>query len=212
MSRPFFFVVCVLAFALITLGSALPVSAAAPRLMLAYGPLLPQPIMLDNWQENGYMLGAIEGTLAQINEASLAGRPVVHLALFWDAFLWEPYVQQHRLNDLRPEDANQQANFYPSVGAAEPFYVGMMAGRKGVHRISPHGVEVLARHGIPTRLDNTATGASATATLPLTLPISGHRNDGTRTLKVAWFLLTIGCVTLIAGEALIVSQWRDRRR
>lgn len=210
MPRPFFAVACVLAFALMALGPALPVSAAAPRLMLAYGPLLPQPIMLDNWQENGYILGAIEGPLAQINEVSLAGRPVIHLALFWNAFLWEPYVQQRRLNDLRPEDANQQADFYPSVGAAEPFYVGMMDGRVGVHRISPRGTEVLAHHGIPTHMDSAATGASAPTTLPPTLPITGHRNDGTRTAGTAWFLLAISCVVLIAGEAMIVARWRPR--
>jgi len=131
--------------------SALPVEAAAPRLLIVYGPPLTRPVILDDWQENlTLMLAATDN--AGISADALQGRPYVRLAFFWGPE-WAQYVDAGKpLSALRPEQGNQHGRFYPAVGNEGPIltFDDRLATPANVRRLDQTGVSVLAHHGIPT--------------------------------------------------------------
>jgi len=134
------------------LSGALPVEAAAPRLILVYGPPLAQPVVLDDWQENlTFMVAATED--AGLSADTLRGRPYFRLAFFWGQE-WAAYVDAGKpLSALSPEQGNQAGSFYPAVGDAGPVLTFDSIPGPGplTRRLEQAGVAVLARHGIPTR-------------------------------------------------------------
>ncbi len=133
------------------LGS-LPVEAAAPRLILVYGPPLAQLVVLDDWQENlTLMVAATEDVGLSVDK--LRGRPYFRLAFFWGPE-WAAYVDAGQpVSALRPEQGNQAGRFYPAVADAGPVLTFDSIPGPGplTRRLEPAGVAVLARHGIPTR-------------------------------------------------------------
>jgi hypothetical protein len=143
---------------LVWLSGALPVEAAAPRLILVYGPPLAQPVVLDDWQENlTLMVAAAED--AGLSADKLRGRPYFRLAFFWGPE-WTAYVDAGKpLSALRPEQGNQAGRFYPAVGDAGPVLTFDSIPGPGplTRRLEPAGVAVLARHGIPTRYSASQT-------------------------------------------------------
>ncbi|GEM_PF-5493402 len=180
----------------IALSLSVPVDAAAPRYIIASGILLPKPIVLDDWHENLILMGATveDDVLVDVSNADLAARPSIDLALFWDATIWEPLVQQRGLSGLQPRDANQRARFYPGIGSAVPLFVGMADGVFGPHRMGARGLAVLARYGVPTRM------ASASTLGGTTLPTTGRRQitpgwKGVRPLVA----MMIGMTLIVAG-------------
>ncbi|MGI8689550.1 MAG: hypothetical protein ACR2M3_13330 [Thermomicrobiales bacterium] len=182
-----------------------PVAAAAPRYIIASGALLPQPIVLDDWQENLALMGATveDPPPPTVSDADLAARPSVDLALFWDATIWEPLVLQHGLSSLQPQDANQHARFYPAIGANAPLFVGMADGVFGPHRIGVRGLAVLARHGVPTRVEPVSTPGGAI--LPLTgRGTSSHGWPATRLLVA----VMIGMLLIVGGLSCLRHRWR----
>jgi len=182
-----------------------PVAAAAPRYIIASGALLPRPIILDDWRENLDLMGATveDPTPPAVSDADLAARPSIDLALFWDATIWEPLVLQHGLSGLQPQDANQHARFYPAIGASAPLFVGMADGVFGPHRISVRGLAVLARHGVPTRVEPASTPGGAL--LPLTgKGTSSHGWPATRPLVA----VVIGILLLVGGLSCLRHRWR----
>lgn len=186
-----------------------PVAAAAPRYIIASGTLLPQPIILDDWQENLALMSATveDPPPPTVSDADLAARPSIDLALFWDATIWEPLVLQHGLSSLQPQDANQHARFYPAIGANAPLFVGRAAGVFGPHRIGVRGLDVLARHGVPTRVETTSTPGGAI--LPLTgRGTSSHGWPVTRLLVA----VMIGMMLLVGGLSCLRYRWRPTLR
>ncbi len=180
----------------LALSLGAPVAAAAPRFIIASGTLLPKPILLDDWQENLILMGATveDDVLVDISTADLATRPSIDLALFWDAAIWEPLVQQRGLGSLQPQDANQHARFYPATGTAAPLFVGMADGVVGPHRIGERGLAVLARHGVPTRVAPAPTPVG-TMVLPTT---------GSRAISPKWEGIR-PLIAMMIGMALIVA-------
>ncbi|MBA3441597.1 MAG: hypothetical protein H0T92_17190 [Pyrinomonadaceae bacterium] len=135
---------------------AIPVEAAAPRLLMIYGKQLPKPIILANWQENQRLMSAITEE-AKVTPEELKGRPYLEVALF-SGLEWVRYVDQGKpLDKLRPKQASQHGRFYPAVGDAAPIMTFKSLPGPGplTRRVDAKGVEILAGHGIPVRLDAT---------------------------------------------------------
>lgn len=131
--------------ALTALVPALPAIAAAPRLIMIYGGSLSHPIILDDWEENLTLMTAASED-AELAALDLAGRPSFQVAYFWGP-TWADYVAAGKpIQALGPEDANQHGRFYPAVGSARP----LLTFEDSVRTLSPEGVAVLARHGVPT--------------------------------------------------------------
>lgn len=130
-----------------------PVQAAAPRYIVASASFVPQPVVFDDWRENGAFLFSTSGAPLLQQDANLVGRPYVEFALFWNSHEWELIVQAQGVDGLRPNRANGHERFYPVFGDAEALYVGTLDGQHGARRVTPAGLAILAGRGIPTRLD-----------------------------------------------------------
>jgi hypothetical protein len=135
----------VTAVTLAVLASTIPVSAAAPRLVMIYGGSLSHPIILDDWNENlTLMLAASES--AWLAGLDLGSRPSFQVAYFWGP-TWADYMAAGKpIQAIRPEDASQHGRFYPAVGSARP----LLTFEGSIRALSPEGVALLARHGVPT--------------------------------------------------------------
>jgi hypothetical protein len=107
----------VLLVTVVFVGSA---RAAAPRLIMVYGLCLSKPVILDDWAENGQILGVEE---SNIRPTDLSNRPYFHLALFWGPE-WDQYMREGKpLQKLHTDQANQYGRLYPAVGSENPIIV-----------------------------------------------------------------------------------------
>ncbi len=66
--------------------------------------------------------------------------------------MWEPYVREGRLDELTPEQANQEGRFYPAFGGREAVIDLLVNGRAGPKHAPPVAIAALTRHRIPTSL------------------------------------------------------------
>lgn len=139
---------------LVLVTGTTPALAAGPRVMLVYGPPLAQPVILHDWAENMRLMLAV-GEDATATSGELRRRPFLGVALFW-GMPWVQYAQHGKpLAALRPEQANQCARFYPAYGRARPLWVfhGIPGPNTSLIRwVSPTGIAILTRHGVPVRL------------------------------------------------------------
>ena len=145
-----------LAIITVVLASALSLSAAGPRLILVTGALLEGPTVLENWDDNVRLMGAVANPTT-VEAGTLAGRPFYSLALFWGPE-WAQYLNDGgSVAAVRPEQANQHARFYPAVGAAPALFVFEdQPGAAGhgvrmvglVRAIDRGGLDVLAKAGL----------------------------------------------------------------
>ncbi len=151
----------------ITLAGAGSVEAAAPRVIMISSPSLTQPVVMTDWWENLDLMLGFGEEAANVTPDELAARPSFHLALFWGQS-WVDDAGKPRLG-LRPEQANQQAWFYPAVGDAEAIVRFEYIPGPGplIRRVEPKGLEMLARHGVPIRLE---PGTPSSSTSPATAP------------------------------------------
>lgn len=139
---------------------AIPVYAAAPRLMMIYGGTLVRPIILSDWQENGRLLAAITEEVKVISE-ELAQRPNFQVALFWGPE-WAQYMEEgNSPRTLRPEQANQHGRFYPAFGDGDPIFRFDSIPGPGplTRKVKPEGIEILSHYGVPVQV---MSGASDT--------------------------------------------------
>jgi hypothetical protein len=144
----------------LALTAATPAMAAAPRLIMVSGAPLERPVLLSDWDEAAelYWSFFFDGTAA--DPASLEGRPSLRLGLFWNSHVWEPYVRQDRLGELRPEQANQVGRFYPAVGD-KPALVDVPGYGQWPKIADVHALKILERHGVPVQLVLRARESSA---------------------------------------------------
>lgn len=185
---------------LVALARPFPAAAAAPRILLISGPPLSWPVILDDWEENLRLMGAISDA-ATLQPEALEGRPYLHLAYFWGPE-WDTYIQAGKpAAALRPEDGNQHGRFYPATGDQPAIVTFDVIPGPGVpiRQITPDGLAILQRHGVPVRLDQAVPaqiGAVAWtwARSALQLPA-----------------LALGTGVLLAG-GLATLAWRRRRR
>jgi hypothetical protein len=181
--------IVVIALAAVLWGAA-PARAAAPRLVMVSGAPLAKPVLLSDWEEIARLYGMLFNGPAASSEPR-GGRPSLQLGLFWDAGIWEPYLREGRLGSLRPEQANQFGRLYPAV-PGRPALVELPGAGTWPKRVSPQALAILARHGVPLRLDlGGATGG----------PAGGGAGDA-----VWWWAGGIGVALGIGGVVLLVRR------
>jgi hypothetical protein len=109
------FVHCVLATVVLPLmqGSSSERPAAAPAIIIVHGRLLPDRVVMSDWQENHRFVSAIDLS-TRVDGDVLDDRPFVALSLFWGPE-WSHHPRTpEALARLRPEQANQHGRFYPA--------------------------------------------------------------------------------------------------
>jgi hypothetical protein len=131
--------------------AVLPTMLAAPWIIRVHGDGLSKPVFITDWHENHrFMLAVNHG--ASPAAGDLADRPSFEVALFWYAPRWESFLREGRLEQLDPETAEQRGRFYPARGplpAVFTLYGDAARLRRTHRRVSPDGLEVLARAGVP---------------------------------------------------------------
>jgi hypothetical protein len=158
-----------LAVSAIALGLPATGHAACPRMIMASGPALAEPILISDWEPACELYASFFAS-API-DADLEGRPAIRLGLFWNSHVWEPH-----LADLRPEQADQFGRFYPAVGD-EPAVVVLPGYGEWPTAVNEAGLRVLRARGIPVRLDENESAEEPwiriglTAGLVLALPL-----------------------------------------
>ena len=131
--------------------TATPARAAYPSIILVSGPQLEKVIAIDDLRDIVDMTLPL-GQASFVPREQVRGRPHLLLSLFWGENLWEPYVREGRLDELRPEQANQEGRFYPAFDGHEAVIDLLVNGRAGPKRAPPEALTTLARHGVPISL------------------------------------------------------------
>jgi len=137
------------ALALDLVGSA---KAAAPRLIMVSGESLAEPILLDDADDIFALYQSFFFDGDPVGRTRLEGRSALRLALFWNNVLWEPYVRDGRLAELKPLDANQFGRLYPAE-RGEPALVHLPGYGKWPKTVGETAHRILDAHGVPVRLD-----------------------------------------------------------
>jgi hypothetical protein len=123
---------------------AVPAEAAAPRYILVSGPGLERPVILGNWNENlAFLIGLIPA--GRPAPGWRDDRPRYDLALFWGVPA-KP-VPTH------PNQASQHGWFYPATGGRRAVVKLLISGQDFPRVATREALRILARHGIPTRID-----------------------------------------------------------
>jgi hypothetical protein len=104
----------------------------------------------------------------------------MEIALYWGSG-WERYLGN---SELHPQQADQKGKFYPAVGDAAPV-IELEVGLP--RRLSPEGVEILVRHGIPVRLDEP-------------FPAKGHKRNALIVFVALICLLVLSGVMFLKGK------------
>ena len=130
-------------------------NAAAPWIIIVHGDLLPQRVVMSDWQENSRLMGAINVS-TPADTTAVHQRPYVHLAMFWGPE-WANYPRTtEALAQLRPEQANQHGRFYPARADSDALVlIGSTTSRADttLGPIAEHGLALLERYGVPVRVD-----------------------------------------------------------
>jgi hypothetical protein len=170
--------------------------AAAPRVIMVTGPNLEKPVFLsDQWENLDLMLAFQAGRELDegrvVDPKELRGRPYFELWLYWGNSQWEPYVREGRLAELRTEQANQSGRFYPAFGRRDAV---MSLDSPGSRKATTKLLNILARHGIPTRLK---------------VPPLPSREDPSASSTWPW---VVGGAVAALAAAGAAARWRLRRR
>jgi hypothetical protein len=145
---------------------------------------------VSDWDEIAALTGLLASGPAAPSDP-LGGRPGLQLAMFWDAGIWEPYVREGRLGSLRPEQANQFGRFYPAV-AGQAALVDLPWAGTWPKRVSPEALAILARHGVPTRLDSSGVPT---------------RHGGDAGIPVTWWWAGgVGAALIAVGAPLVARR------
>jgi hypothetical protein len=125
--------------------------AAAPWFVMFHGNLLQKRIVLTDWHENQRLMLSVAEAVT-VADRDLQDRPYVDVAYFWGPD-WVNYpTDEASVKKLEPQSGNQHGRFYPAYGAAEAIVTFEEASGPLQRKITPAGLEVLAKYGIPTRV------------------------------------------------------------
>ncbi len=117
-----------------------PASAAAPRLIVIEGGTLSEPVLLTDWDENLALMTGRSGSFLQLDES----RPHFDVLEYWLTSLPADLSPSTNLGDPQA-----RYPFYPATGDNRAVLGGYAAEQKAL--------DVLERHGVPTRIDWTAS-------------------------------------------------------
>ena len=113
--------------------------------MLVSGPRLAQPVLFDDWAENGqFLFLAANAPKLHVSARVLTHRPRYDVAMFWG------WTDQQR--PTSPTEANQHGWFYPAHRKLRPIIYVMVDGIRVPRRALPSLLEIFAHHRVPTRL------------------------------------------------------------
>jgi hypothetical protein len=130
-----------------------PSTFAAPHVIVLAGGPLARRVTMTDWQENMALLLATQ-TPVHAPHDSLAGRPRIAVAMFWGAH-WEGRkdLPEPAAGSALPGGV-QDGSFYPSLGDRPAIWVfgGIALMRPTTRSIQARGLELLTKHGIPTRV------------------------------------------------------------
>jgi hypothetical protein len=129
-------VVCVAAVA------AAPAGAAAPRYILVSGPGLERPVLLGDWGENLELVSALLPA-KRPGAGWRSGRTRYDLALFWGV--------PAKPVPTDPRYAAQHAWFFPAAFGRRAVFDILLGGRRFPRVATSMALQILARHGVPTR-------------------------------------------------------------
>jgi hypothetical protein len=169
------------------LAIAAPARAAAPRFIIVRGPELPKPVILDDWNENLDLLVASENEGADVDPSTLSRRPYFDVVL-----LWGPTWTRAKIEALGADeivDPGQFDRFYPALGDQEPVIAIRLGDRLGPRAAGSTTLAILARNGVPTRLEESSSDHSR-----------------------LWLAVGVGAVSLLAGAAAFWIWKRARHR
>src|ERR1700682_1177895 len=177
-----------LAFVALAQG-VVPAFAAAPRVILVYGGGLPRPVVLDDWNENLNLMVAMSSDASDVSKDSLVRRPSFRVAMFWGP-VWDEYMRAGGDPSALNPDQAQLGRFYPRTGTSDPLFTFDSIPGPGalVRKLLPKGVEILARHGIPSSIPSNAP-----------------------TIRTVPFMLGAAAL-LVAAALVIVARRRSSRR
>ena len=126
-------------------------NAAGPWCIIVYGDLVPQRALMTDFTENQLFLGTIE-TSGGASSASLSDRPYAYLALYWGLDSATYARKEEACAEKRPQATDAQGRFYPARGSERALV--LLSPYYGLARpVSAVGLEILAQHGVPTRVD-----------------------------------------------------------
>lgn len=181
-----------LAFVALAQGT-MPAYAAAPRVILVYGGGLSRPVVLDDWNENLDLMLAMNPNAPDVSKDSLVRRPSFRVAMFWGA-VWDEYMRVGGdPSSLNPDHA-QMGRFYPRMGTSDPLFTFDSIPGPGalVRKLLPKGVEILARHGVPSNIPSNAPSIRtepvmlgvAALVVAVTLAIAAGRRRSRRSARL----------------------------
>ena len=125
--------------------------AAAPWLVMFHGNLLQNRIVLKDWHENQRLTLSV-AEAANVPDRDLQDRPYIEVAYFWGPD-WVNYPSDEAsLKKLEPQSGNQHGRFYPAYGDAEAIVTFEEASGPLKRKMTPAGLEILAKYGIPIRV------------------------------------------------------------
>lgn len=131
--------------------------AAAPQLVLVYGDLLPERVVLADWEENARFMDSI---VSEVEESpdDLDDRHFLHLAFFWGEAWAEALAGGELPVNLAPEQANQHGKFYPATEdrVALVWLESVPGSPAGLRRVAPDGIAILKDHGVPVQVEDSA--------------------------------------------------------
>jgi hypothetical protein len=121
------------------------------------------PLIVENPKD---VQKIFEGISEGVNRNGLDRRPYFALALFWGNDKWDRYVDEGRLSHLKPEDATSESvpmrgipirgRFYPTCAEA-PAQITLTEVNsqaiQSIWRVSPEGLQVLEKLGVPVKRD-----------------------------------------------------------
>ena len=128
--------------------------AAAPWFLIFHGKPLQKQMVLSDWYQNQKLMLSIT-EVASISDRDLQERPYIEMAYFWGPE-WARYlVDEGAIDKLQPQDGNQHGRFYPAYGNAEAVVTFDQIPGSGPskRRIKEEGLSILAKYGIPTRVE-----------------------------------------------------------
>ena len=142
---------------------ARPAEAVFPRLLMVYGGALARPLIVESPQD---VQRIFEEVSEGVDRNGLNRRPYFELALFWGNDVWDRYVHEGRLSQLKPEDATSElvpmrgipirGRFFPACAEA-PAQITLTEVNseaiQSIWRVSPEGLQVLEKLGVPIRRD-----------------------------------------------------------
>jgi hypothetical protein len=128
-------------------------SAAAPTFIMVTGPTLARPVLIRSVEENAKLLLSLSNARAapQRSSRSLQARPKLRLWLFWG---W-----REDRPPRRPSQANDNGVYYPSFRGKRALILLRVEGVKMLRVAPPSALRLLARHGVPTKLNEGSAGA-----------------------------------------------------